>query len=157
MPSTSRLQQEIGQQRPFASVMQEASLALFRTTDVIRRRITATLEGHDVTLPQYNVLRILRGAGAPLPTLAIAERMIEHAPGITRMLDRMEAKGWVARAVPEHDRRCVNISLTPAGRALLDALDPVVNRADESVLGQLTPEQAATLVTLLDAIRAEPA
>src|ERR687897_938950 len=95
---TSALQKEIRQTRPFQSRGQEAVLALMRTTDLARRVIGKVLEPYDVTAQQYNVLRILRGAGeAGLPTLDIADRMIEQAPGITRLIDRLEAKGLVRR------------------------------------------------------------
>ncbi|MBI3792649.1 MAG: MarR family transcriptional regulator [Gemmatimonadetes bacterium] len=155
MPRTSRIQQELRQQRPFGSTAQEATIALLRTADLVRRRIADSIEGHGVTLQQYNVLRILRGAGGPLPTLEIATRMIEQAPGITRLVDRMEAKGWVSRTTPAHDRRCVHVALTPAGAALLATLDPIVNANDVAALGPLSPAQAEHLIALLDAIRGE--
>ena len=83
MTPASRIQQEIKQTRPFRSTAQEAGIALLRTTDLVRRRMSAVLEAEDVTVQQYNVLRILRGAGPEgLPTLEIAERMIERTPGM---------------------------------------------------------------------------
>ncbi len=98
MTRKSRLQAEIRQTRPFASASEEASLALLRTSDRLARRIAAMVEPREITAQQYNVLRILRGSHpGRLPTLEIAERMIEQAPGITRLLDRLEAKGLVVR------------------------------------------------------------
>src|SRR6478752_1983616 len=94
--SRSALQEEIRQTRPFSSPSEEAAVALVRTADLLRRALTAVVDPHDITLQQYNVLRILRGAGVDgLPTLEIASRMVEHAPGVTRLLDRLQGKGLV--------------------------------------------------------------
>jgi DNA-binding MarR family transcriptional regulator len=155
MTRPSRLQQELKQNRPFRSVAQEAGVALLRTTDLVRRRMTTVLQEEAVTLQQYNVLRILRGAGPEgLPTLEIAERMIEQAPGITRLLDRLESKGLVARERCPTDRRQVTCRIAPEGLALLSRLDRVVDSLDESLLGDLSPTDLRRLVRLLDRIRA---
>ena len=96
---TSALQREIRQKKPFRSPAQEAVLGLLRTADVVRRLVARSLEPYDVTPQQYNVLRILRGAGDEgLPTLTIGERMLEDSPGVTRLVDRLIAKGLVSRA-----------------------------------------------------------
>ena len=93
-----RLQQQIQQKRPFRSRAVEATLDLFHTADVLRRVHSGFFARYGVTMQQYNVLRILRGAGDEgLPTLTIAERMIERTPGITRLVDRLDGKGLVAR------------------------------------------------------------
>src|SRR5438067_12213601 len=95
-----------------------------RTADVIRRFIGTVIEPHGITSQQYNVLRILRGAGLEgLPTLEIAERMIEQAPGITRLLDRLEAKKLVRRERPSDNRRQVLCYVTKAGLDLVRELD----------------------------------
>ncbi|HSN86827.1 MAG TPA: MarR family transcriptional regulator, partial [Thermoanaerobaculia bacterium] len=87
-----------------------------RTTDLVRRAIARLLEPYDMTPQQYNVLRILRGAGEEgIPTLEISDRMIEQAPGITRLLDRLEAKKLVRRQRCPEDRRQVLCWLTPEG------------------------------------------
>lgn len=155
MTPASRIQQEIKQTRPFRSTAQEAGIALLRTTDLVRRRMSAVLEAEDVTVQQYNVLRILRGAGPEgLPTLEIAERMIEQAPGITRLLDRLEAKGLVSRERCPTDRRQVTCRIAKPGLALLSALDPIVDALDDSMLGNLTRTELKQLIHLLDRIRA---
>jgi DNA-binding MarR family transcriptional regulator len=153
----SRLQQEIKQNKPFRSTAQEASLGLLRTVDVLRRRMAALIEPHGITGQQYNVLRILRGAGSEgLPTLEIAERMIEQAPGITRLLDRLETKGLVHRERCPEDRRQVTCRITSTGLTLLGRLDQVVNEADESVMGGLNVSEQKQLIRLLDRIREQP-
>ncbi|MFL6289525.1 MAG: MarR family transcriptional regulator, partial [Thermoanaerobaculia bacterium] len=106
-------------------------MALIRTSDLVRRAVGRVLEPYDITMQQYNVLRILRGAGEQgLPTLEIAERMVEHAPGVTRLLDRLEAKGLVRRQRCPEDRRQVLCWLTAGGTALVERLDEPVDSAD---------------------------
>ena len=149
------LRDELKQNRPFRSVGQEAVLGLMRTTDQVRRILARPLGPKGLTLAQYNVLRILRGAGEEgLATLSIADRLVEHAPGVTRLLDRLERKGLVARRRDAEDRRRVVCTITGAGRALLAELDPAVDALDDEVLGTLDEEEKRTLITLLDRIRA---
>lgn len=155
MEEMSQLQREIRQGKPFRSRGQEVVVALLRTADLVRRAVSRAVEPHDITLQQYNVLRILRGAGEQgLPTLEIAERMIEHAPGVTRLLDRLEAKGLVRRERCREDRRQVLCWLTPAGLELVAKLDEPVDNADVEAVSQLTADDQERLLRLLDAVRA---
>jgi DNA-binding MarR family transcriptional regulator len=152
---TSSLQREIRQTKPFRSPGHEAVLGLLRTADVVRRRLVPLVESAGVTAQQYNVLRILRGAGAAgLPTLEIAERMIEQTPGITRLVDRLEAQGFVARERSDSDRRVVACRITAAGLKLLAGLDDPVDAADSDAVAMLTRDDLRHLVRILDAIRA---
>lgn len=149
------VKQEIKQTKPFRSAAQEAFLALLKTTDLVRRRVSELTEPEGVTLQQYNVLRILRGAGREgLPTLEIVERMIEETPGITRLLDRLEAKKLVSRERCPSDRRQVTCRISEQGLGLLTRLDPVVNRADEELMGPLSEPEIHRLIRLLDRVRA---
>ena len=130
-------------------------LGLVRAGDDLKRRTTEVLETAGVTLQQYNVLRILRGAGHEgLPTLTIGERMIERTPGVTRLIDRMERKGWVARRRCTEDRRRVWCKITDEGRALIEPLDDPVNALDDFLLGPLDESELTALVDYLDRIRA---
>jgi MarR family transcriptional regulator, organic hydroperoxide resistance regulator len=150
-----RLQQEIRQRKPFQSRAQEALLGLLRTTDLLKRQMTAVVEPLGITLQQFNVLRILRGAGDDgLPTLDVAERMVEQTPGITRLLDRLEAKGLVRRQRCPKDRRQHLCWITPAGSELLATLDETTVPAGEHALKGLTEADRIALIGLLDAIRA---
>ena len=152
---TSALQKEIQQRRPFQSVAHEAVLALMRTTDLVRREMAAHVAPHGITLQQFNVLRILRGAGSEgVPTLEVSERMIEQAPGVTRLLDRLEAKGFVRRQRCAQDRRQVLCWLTPTGLELVERLDEPVDSADAEAVAMLSPEEQDRLLRMLDAIRA---
>lgn len=136
-------------------------MALLRTADVVRRYIARVLEPYGITPQQFNVLRILRGANAAgaegIPTLTIAERMIEEAPGITRLLDRLEAKGMVRRQRCPEDRRQVLCHATPQALDLLARIDGAMDEADDTALGQLSEEDKTQLIRLLDAIRASHA
>jgi DNA-binding MarR family transcriptional regulator len=106
-------------------------------------------------LQQYNVLRILRGAGsAGLPTLEVSDRMIEQAPGITRLFDRLESKGLVLRQRCPADRRQVLCWLTAAGTELVERLDGPMNAADAGAVAALTPAELEQLIRLLDTLRA---
>ena len=153
----SPIQDEIQQRQPFRSRGQEGLLSLLRTADQLKRHVASVVEACGLTLQQFNVLRILRGAGARgLPTLDIAERMIEQAPGITRLLDRLERKALVRRERCPRDRRQVLVAITPGGLRLLKGLDRPVAEADDELLARLGPRRTLTLIRLLDAVRNEP-
>jgi len=150
----SRLQQEIRQTRPFRSRTHEAFLALLRTADVARSRFAVVFEGEGVTPQQYNVLRILRGAGeGGLPTLEIGARMIERTPGVTRMMDRLERRGWVSRERRGEDRRRVWCRITREGLDLLARLDAPVDAAHAAVFEGMDEAEVDALVHLLDRLR----
>lgn len=151
---TSALQTEIQQSKPFRSRGQELVVGLLRTADLVRRAVDRALAPHDVTPQQYNVLRILRGSGETgLPTLEIGGRMLEQAPGITRLLDRLEVKGWVRRERCPQDRRQVLCWLTPSGLSLVERLDDPVDDADRDAVAMLSAEDQERLLHLLEAIR----
>ena len=155
MEEMSPLQKEIRQGKPFRSRGQEVVVALIRTADLVRRVVGRVLEPYDITVQQYNVLRILRGAGEQgLPTLEIGERMVEHAPGVTRLLDRLEVKGLVRRQRCPEDRRQVLCWLTPTGTELVERLDEPVDSADAEAVAMLGPDEQERLLRLLDAVRA---
>ncbi len=153
-PAQSPLQAELNKTKRFHSREQEGVIGIVSTADVIRRRFSRFVEPHGISGQQYNVLRILRGAAPErLPTLTIAERMIEQAPGITRLLDRLERKGLVSRERCASDRRQVLCSITPAGRTLLAKLDGPIGKADDEALGEISAADLKTLIRILDAVR----
>src|SRR5207248_7233887 len=126
----------------FRSREQEATLGLLRTADAMKRSLAQVIEPHGITPQQYNVLRILRGAGPDgLPTLTIGERMIEQTPGVTRLVDRLERKGLVARTPCPKDRRRVFCKIITKGLELLQALDEPVNRRDGQGVSVLPPSE----------------
>jgi DNA-binding MarR family transcriptional regulator len=142
----------IRQTRPFDRPEREVAVTLLRTGDVMRHAVESALRPWGVSPEQYNVLRILRGAGDGLPTLEIAERMVARSPNITRLIDKMAAKGLAERHAVERDRRVVRISVTERGRSLLADLDQAVE-AMLAKLGALQPARLRSLVKLLDAVR----
>ncbi len=154
-PRPTSVGEEIRQNRPLRSPTHEALLALLRTADDVRRSLVKLLQAEDITPQQYNVLRILRGAAPEgLPTLQIAERMLERTPGVTRLIDRMELKGLVERKRCTEDRRRVWCRITEQGLALLARLDEPMARADEALFSVLDEDELRALVDSLDRIRA---
>lgn len=150
----SKIQKELQQKKPFESAFQEAVVALLRTSDQLQRRLAATIEPRGITLQQYNVLRILRGAHPEaVPTLEIATRMIEQAPGITRLLDRLEAKKLIARVRCSKDRRRVLCTISLTGLALLADLDRPMLETARTTFASLSPEKTHDLIRLLDDLR----
>lgn len=150
----SALQDEIKQRAPFHSGGAEVAVGILRTAAVLERHYNQIVTKRGITIQQYNVLRILRGAGdRGMPTLVIRDRMIHEAPGITRLIDRLEQTGLVRRERREADRRLVICYITPEGDALLSDLDTEVAEADNAAVYMLKPEEQRLLTTLLDAVR----
>lgn len=138
----------------FRSREQQATLGLLRAADAVKRSLAQVIEPHGITPQQYNVLRILRGAGAQgLPTLTIGERMIEQTPGVTRLVDRLERKALVSRKPCADDRRRVFCRITEKGLALLAELDEPVNQWDAQSVSVLGATDLDALISLLDQVR----
>jgi DNA-binding MarR family transcriptional regulator len=153
MPQSSLLR-ELRQTRPFSSNREEAFVALLRTADMLRWRVAEILEPEGITLPQYNVLRILRGARETgLPTLEIGVRMVEQAPGVTRLIDRLELAGLVRRERPRADRRQVLCHIEKKGLAVLARLDATAPQASEALFAGLSSSEVDQLIASLDSIR----
>src|SRR5947209_2041033 len=140
--------------RPRQPRARTAYSTLLSTADKVRTFFETVCAPFRITGQQYNVLRILRGAEPEgLPTLTIAERMIERTPGITRMIDRLEAKGLVAREVRPHDRRCVYCRVTKKGLSLLKLLDDPVEEFNRSAFRALSKAELKQFVGLLEKTR----
>jgi DNA-binding MarR family transcriptional regulator len=150
------LRDELRQQQPFGSLRQEAFLNVARTEAVLRDGIERVLAPHVLSLTQYNVLRMLRGAGPNgLCRNEIRDRLISRMPDVSRLLDRMEAAGLVSRVRSMEDRRLVNTTLTKKGRAVVDELDDAVAQEHERQLGHLTEAQLRRLSDLLSLARSQ--
>jgi DNA-binding MarR family transcriptional regulator len=149
-----RLREEIQQQKPFESLEQEAVLNVLHTADVLLQRVTAVLKPFKLSHSQYNVLRILRGAGPEgLACREIGERMITRDPDITRLLDRLEARGLLTRTRDQKDRRVITARITSEGRRLLEALDQPIAEIDRQPLQHLGEQRLRTLIQLLELAR----
>lgn len=148
------LQRERRPDRSCRSPCRQAVLALLRSADHVQRGLAAVVEPEGITLQQYHVLRILREAGdQALPTLEIGRRMIEQTPGITRLLDRLEAKRLASRIRCPRDRRQVLCSITVAGQALLSRLEQPMRQANLAALAPLRDDEQRTLTALLERVR----
>jgi DNA-binding MarR family transcriptional regulator len=153
--SAHGLQAEIAQRRPFHSIKAEVTVGILRTAALIERHFAQVVASTGVTVQQYNVLRILRGAGPDgLPTLVIRDRMIHAAPGITRLLDKLEKAGLARRERASPDRRQVFCYITPKGLDVLAQLDEEMRRADDMAVGTLDDAQQRQLIKLLEGVRA---
>ena len=134
----------------FHSLGQETAITLLRAADLVRRHFAGVLEPFGITLQQYNVLRILRGARPDgLPTLTISERMMEKTPGITRLLDRLEKRGWIERERDPEDRRRVWVKITDDGIDLLGRLDAPIDQADDDCVEALSDREQMQVVRAL--------
>lgn len=151
--TNSRLQSELKKRKPFDSREQEAVLNLLRTSDLFQNRLGRLFRQHGLTASQYNVLRILRGAGKPLPSLEIADRLIQVVPAITGLIDRLEKQGLVRRVRCEKDRRVVYVSITPTALNILAELDEPLSQLHHDLVGHLTPQELDQLIALLEKSR----
>ena len=150
----SRLRDEIKQTKPFASVHEEAFLNVARTAAVLGHSFAEAVKPHGVTATQYNVLRILRGAGpAGLCRNEVRDRLVAQVPDVTRLLDRMEEAGLIEREREAADRRMVTTRITSEGLRLLKALDEPVLALHRAQLGHLSQQQLTTLIELLTLAR----
>ena len=148
------LAREIKKAKPFDVPEQEAFLNLARTFDVLAGEMAVSVfKPAGLTPAQYNVLRILRGAGGALACGEIGGRMIAREPDMTRLIDRLEARRLVSRARDAGDRRVVSVRITPAGLKALAALDPKVVAAHREQLGHMTRKELAQLIALLEKAR----
>ncbi len=150
----SALAKELKQGKPFESLEVEAYLNLVRTNDLLEGNVARYLKQHGVSAPQYNVLRILRGAGPKgLPSLAVAERMVTRVPDITRLLDRLADKGWVTRTRSPADGRVVLTRIVAKGRRLLSRLDEPLVTFHREQFGHFKRKELTQLIVLLEKAR----
>ncbi len=153
-PMAGKLQHEIRQTKPFQTLEEEAYLNLERTADVLARMEVKTLKAEGLSGAQYNVLRILRGAGpAGLACGEIAARMVTRDPDITRLLDRLERRGLAQRVRDERDRRVVTVRISGGGLRILKKLDGPVLEAHRRQLGHMKQPELRRLIALLEKAR----
>lgn len=140
--------------RRYDSPQQQAFLSLWKTYDRLKSLETQLFALYDLTAQQYNALRILRSRHPdPMPTLAVAARLITQAPDITRLLDKLAQRNLICRERLPENRRVVQVAITEQGLALLDELSEPVRECHIRQLGHLSPEQLEQLETLLEAAR----
>jgi len=148
------LQAELKQKIPFASREAEANLSLLRTADALQTQVESQLKKFGLTGTQYNALRILRGAGPEgLPCREIGERMITRDPDVTRLLDRLEDRGFVQRARAKLDRRVIYGKITAAGLKLLREMDGPLEKFGREMLRHVGQDKLKQLIGLLELVR----
>ena len=148
------LRDEIKQNKPFESLEQEAQLNIIRTGSLLLDDVEQFLKPYGVTATQYNVLRILRGAHpVGLCRNELRDRMLTRMPDVTRLLDRMEEMGLVARSRENEDRRMVRTHITAAGMKILDDVNEVAQQEQKRRFQSLSEPQLKTLIELLTVIR----
>ncbi len=147
--ASSRLQNELKKRKPFESPEIEAILNILRTGDRFQNRFGRLFREFGLTTSQYNVLRILRGEGKPMPSLEIASRMVQVVPAITGLIDRLEKQDLVRRERCTEDRRVVYVELTDKARDLLDQIDEPDRLLHKQLIGHLTRKELKELSRLL--------
>jgi DNA-binding MarR family transcriptional regulator len=140
------------QQPKFRNEYHKTVVNLIFTYNWITEKTKQFFEKGDITSQQYNILRILRGAGKPLSTLQIRQRMLDKMSDTSRIVDRLVKKELVQKVICKTDRRLVDVTITDTGLQLLDRLDSY-NEQMDAMLGNLTEEDAKLLNNLLDKIR----
>jgi DNA-binding MarR family transcriptional regulator len=149
-----KLKDEIKQGKPFESLQAEVFLNLMRTADVLLRSQEAILKLAGLSATQYNVLRILRGAGEQgLCCREVGERMIARDPDITRLVDRLERRGFLTRNRDSKDRRVITVRITPSGQKVLKDLDEPMAEHNRKLLSHMDKGDLRKLSELLEAAR----
>ena len=150
----SGLKSELKKRNAFDSVSQEATLSILRTSDLLANRISRMLRPYDLTMAQYNVLRILRGEAKPMPTLEVADRMIQVAPAITRLVENLRCRELIQKDQHPDDGRVYLLSLTAAGRRLLKQIDKPLIRLHDDLTKTVDTPALNQLIQTLETIRA---
>jgi DNA-binding MarR family transcriptional regulator len=151
---TPTLQEEIRQTKPFSSVEAEAMLNIARTAAVLMHRMEQKFKPYGITSTQYNVLRIVQGAGkSGISQCAVAQRLVSETPDVPRLLKRTEEAGLIARKVDEADRRVLNVVLTAEGQRMLKRITPELEADADAMFPKLSKAQLRTLNELLNAAR----
>ena len=155
--SLKTLRDELKMSKPFKSVEEEALLSIARTAALLEHAGAEALEPFKLTITQYNVLRILRGAGDPgLCRNEVGQRLVTKVPDVTRLLDRMEAAGLIVRQRGGEDRRYVATRITEKGLKLLDKIDRELPAIHGRQLGHVGQKRLRELIALLEEVRAVP-
>jgi len=150
----SSLATALKQNRPFVSLQQEVHLSILRTASELSYVVDQFFRPFGITSSQYNVLRILRGAGTDgLCRNEISERMVTATPDMSRLLDRMEKAGWVKRERAEDDRRQVSTYITKSGTDLLARLETPTRDFVTQLFARAAISDLKTVLKVNDRIR----
>jgi DNA-binding MarR family transcriptional regulator len=148
------LRDELKMTKPFKSVEEEALLSIARTAALIEHAGAEAFKPFNLTITQYNVLRILRGAGTDgLCRNEVGERLVTKVPDVTRLLDRMEAAGLIVRTRGDQDRRYVATRITEAGLKLLEKIDRELPAIHGRLIGHVSQKRLRELISILEEVR----
>jgi len=151
------LASELKQNKPFVNLKEEAAVSIARTAAMLDHQVSQALKAHALTPSQYNVLRILRGAGAAgLCRNEVGQRLVTQVPDVTRLLDRMEDNGLISRQRGAEDRRYVTTRITRKGLDLVDKLDKPMRELLQTLLGHVSEKSLRAVVDGLAEIRQKP-
>jgi len=139
-------------QKKFRSEYQRGMINIIYTSNWVNEKMKTFFDEADITGQQFNILRILRGAGEPLSTLQIRQRMLDKMSDTSRIVDRLLIKKLVKKTVCKSDKRLIDVTITEKGRQLLKKID-VFEKEMDQLLGSLSVAEAKTLNQLLDKIR----
>jgi len=147
-----KIEEAIQQKKPFRNAYQKVIVNLIYTQNWVTSQLQQHLKPYGVTIKQYNVLRILKGAGKPITTSTIRERLLDKMSDASRMVDRLHQRELVIRTTCSTDKRLVDVSLSEKGEQLLKAMSKFDGQMDD-IAGQLSESEAEQLSTLLDKLR----
>lgn len=147
------LKDELRKRDAFDVIEQEAALSIMRTSDLLENRFARLFREHGLTASQYNVLRILRGEGRPMPCLEVADRMIQVAPAITRVVNQLLELELIVKTQCSEDRRVFHIEITTAGKRLLKKIDEPLLNLHRSLLSGLSKKDLRTLIKVMEDVR----
>jgi DNA-binding MarR family transcriptional regulator len=145
------LEKDINQSK-FRSEYQKATVNLIFTYNWMNEQMKGFFEIEGLTSQQFNILRILRGAGQPISTLQIRQRMLDKMSDTSRIVDRLILKGFVKKVVCKTDKRLVDVSITDKGKKILSKLDAKENDMD-AIINSISEAEAKTLNKILDKLR----
>ena len=149
-----RIEEAIQQKRPFRNQYHRVMVNLLYSNNWLEEKSRDFLKQQNISLQQYNILRILKGSGRPLSTMQIRERMLDRMSDTSRIIDRMVTKGIVEKKPNDNDKRLVDITITAKGLHILEYLDKQ-NEELESIVSNLLPDEAKMLNDLLDKMRGD--
>lgn len=147
------IEQDINQ-TVFRNDFQKAAINFIFTANWVNEKLRSFFDKEDITPQQFNILRILRGAGQPISTLQIRQRMLDKMSDTSRIVDRLLVKDLVQKNTCPNDKRLVDVSITDKGRRILDKID-AHNQEMDAIFDNLTEVEARTLNKLLDKLRAD--
>jgi len=147
-----KLEKAIHQTKPFVSPYEKAIVNLIYTHSWLSNKMKEHFKHFGITGKQYNILRILKGAGKPISTSTLRERLLDRSSDVSRIVERMTNKGLIIKTTCKSDKRLVDVKLTSKGDNILEKVDHHRGKLDD-LMSNLSKQETKTLNTLLDKLR----